>query len=161
MHICQQITERAWYSGSPHQTRFDELPGKGVLIVDTDGRGDPEFVPVPSIPLVILDKEPDKWPQPDEALVQFRPESAYYASGALPANVEYHPSVIVPALDSDSPASAQVVGIFDGLESALLGVGLRSELMPLAWRLAVKLAKAEGIEVALPPEYASAQDEPT
>ncbi len=159
MHICQQITEHAWYSGSPHQTRFDELPEKGVLIVDTDNTASPEFVSVPSIPLIIMDEEPARWPSPQDAFVQFRPDG-HFPSAALPPNVEYHPSsVVVHALDQDGEHSTgELVGIYEGLASALLRAGLRPEMVPLAWRLAVKLAKGEGIDVALPQEYQLSQE---
>lgn len=157
MHICQQITERAWYSGSPHQTRFDELPDKGVLIVDTDSTEDPEFVPVPSIPLIIHTEEPRRWPTNE--LIQFRPEG-HFPSAALPPNVEYHPSVVVPAFEEEGEENrGVVVGIFDGLDGALTRAGLKPELHPLAWRIAIKLAKVEGIDVPLPPEYEVQEDQ--
>jgi len=154
MHICQQVSSNAWYSGSPHQTRFDEVAEKGVLIVDTDDPKEPEFVPVPSIPLYILTEEPDEWPTAEEALIQFRPDGPF-PDYALPQNVEFHPSVI--ALDRVSGRSRDVtlVGLFDGLDDELHRASLREEMFPLAWRIATKLAKTAGIIIEIPDEYKS------
>jgi len=158
MHICQQLTENAWYAGSPYQMRFDELPEKGVLIVDTENGSNPELVPVPSISLVVSVEEPTQWPSPSEALIQFRPEG-HFPSAALPENVEYHPSVVVRALASDTDDQArQLVGVFDGLDAALHRTGLSPDLFPLAWRIAVRLAKSEGVDVTLPTEYQLSQE---
>ena len=158
MHVNQQVADRAWYSGSPHQTKFDEVQEKGVLIVDTDDPSNPEFVPVPSIPLLMLTEEPFKWPDPTEALVQFRPDgpSPEYV---LPPNVEIHPSVIVGGIEKETK-ERQLVGIFDGLDDALLRASLPGEMLPLAWRIACKLARTLQIDVELPERYQTST-EPT
>jgi DNA repair exonuclease SbcCD nuclease subunit len=152
MHICQSLLDCAWYSGSPHQTRFDEVVEKGVLIVDTDNPTQPEFVPVPSIPLLVVTEELEDWPTPDEALVQFRANGPF-PENALPLNVEFHPSVIALELQQDRTRHMSTVGVFDGLETALSRANLPEELFPLAWRIAIKLAKTAGVTVPLPERY--------
>jgi len=152
MHLPQRISDFARYSGSPHQTRFDEVEDKGVLIVDTDNPAYPEFVPVPSIPLRIVTEEPDHWPSPQEALIQFRPDGPF-PERALPLNVEFHPSVVALHHTQERDRNAIRVGIFEGLDAALQRARLHEDLFPLAWRLAVKLAKTAGVEVPLPDRY--------
>jgi DNA repair exonuclease SbcCD nuclease subunit len=152
MHICQSLLDCAWYSGSPHQTRFDEVAEKGVLIVDTNRPADPEFVPVPSIPLRIVTEELEDWPPPEEALIQFRPEGPF-PENALPLNVEFHPSVVSLARRQDRDQQMVTVGIFDDLETALERAHLPEDLYPLAWRIAIKLAKTAGVTVELPDRY--------
>lgn len=52
IHKYQKVAPRAYYSGSPVQTKFgDEWP-KGVLLVDTDFPENPEFVSISSNQLV-------------------------------------------------------------------------------------------------------------
>jgi len=152
MHIQQQIADNAFYCGAPYQTRFDELPNKGVLIVDTDDPGNPEFVEVPSSTLDILTDEPDDWPSPLEALVQFRPDGQFPAI-SMPTNVEFHPSIVVPSTENSGGPLRDSIGIFDGLESHLARLGLRPELFPLAWQTAIRLAANLGVEVELPEKY--------
>jgi DNA repair exonuclease SbcCD nuclease subunit len=152
MHMCQQILPNAWYSGSPHQTRFDETVEKGVLIVDTERADDPEFVSVPSIPLRILNEEPDEWPDPEEALIQYRP-SGPFPERSLPLNVEFHPSVVALERLHEKNQAVSLIGVFDGLDNALLRTKLTEDLFPLAWRIAIKLAKTAGVEVPLPERY--------
>jgi DNA repair exonuclease SbcCD nuclease subunit len=158
IHLRQQMGPRAWYSGSPHQTRFDEASDKGVLIVDTDHPEDAEFVPVPSIPLLILTEEPEVWPSSDEAFVQFRPDGSYPDS-ALPMNVELHPSALGVRASDERDSSIRMVDVFDGLDDALHRAGLKEDLFPLAWHLAVKLAHNAGVETELPERYKVDEDE--
>ena len=52
IHKVQAVSENAFYPGSPIQLKFGECWPKGVLVVDTDAPGDPEFVSIPSNQLV-------------------------------------------------------------------------------------------------------------
>lgn len=151
IHMRQQMLSNAWYPGSPHQTNFGELPDKGVLLVDTDTPTTPTAIPISSVPLRVFEDAPEEgWPEDGEALVQFRPTSpVHYAD--LPANVEYHPSIVIPRQESSKLSS--FVSLYDGLDEALVRAGLQRELMPLAWRTAVKMASDLGIETELPDRY--------
>lgn len=152
MHLCQKLLPNAWYCGAPHQTRFDETLEKGVLIVNTDQEGDPEFVSVPSTQLLVLTDPPAHWPTPTEALIQFRPSSLQVES-TLPKNVEFHPSVGSLRGPDGKDQPPEMVGLFDGLDDALQRASLREDLWPLAWRLAVKFGKELGLEIPLPERY--------
>lgn len=154
MHIYQQISDNAFYCGSPHQTRFDELTEKGVLIVDTDDPSDPEFVEIRSSLLEILTEEPDDWPTPDEALVQFRPPGPFPGI-SMPANVEFHPSIALPSAEEGESRTPRqdAIGVFEGLDLHLARFGLKQELFPLAWQMAIRMASNLGVEVALPSHY--------
>lgn len=158
MHMSQQILGNARYSGSPHQTRFDEIENKGVLIVDTDAPTQPNFVPVPSIPLRILTEEPKKWPSPSEALIQFRPETSF-PDYPLPLNVELHPSVAVYDRGGEPGKNPTLVGLFDGLDDALNRSRLPEDLYPLAWRTAIKIAEMAGVDIELPLRYQTQEDD--
>jgi len=57
IHKVQAVTENAFYSGAPLQTKFGDTWPKGVLVVDTDTPGDPQFVPVPSNQFVKATKD--------------------------------------------------------------------------------------------------------
>ncbi len=154
IHAHQEVRPNAWYPGSPHQTRFDESTTKGVLIVDTDTPTDPEFISVDTIPLLTFDTPPnDGWPAPSEAFVQYRPEVGSDLTGYIPDNVHYHPTVVAPSsIPRDGIAAT---GIFEGLDLALARCALPEELYPLAWRLAITMAKSLGEEVPLPDKYKS------
>lgn len=152
MHKCQTMLPNAWYCGAPHQTRFDETPDKGVLIVDTADPCHPEFVPINAIKLVTLDCEPvDGWPALQQAMVHFHPSSSIILSGALPSNVKYIPPSSV-SIVSTSSKHVQA-DLFDGLDNILTRCNLQPSLIPLAWRLAIKLAKHVGITIPLPERY--------
>lgn len=157
IHLRQQMGPTAWYSGSPHQTRFDEDSEKGVLIVDTSSPEDVAFVPVPSIPLLIFTEEPDTWPTSQEAFIQFRPVGSY-PDAALPLNVELHPGALGVQAPDDRDSSVRMVDVFDGLDDALYRAGLREDLFPLAWQLAIKLAQSAGVETELPERYRADDD---
>ena len=158
MHIHQKVLPNAWYSGAPHQTRFDDVPYKGVLIVDTDAPTEPKFVRIKSPELLVLEKEPaDGWPSEQRALVQYVPDINVIASARLPANVQLHG---VSALSTEGAQAILPTGdIFDGLEERLAATGLDPSLFPLAWRFAVQLAGDVGAEAKLPDKYI--EKEPT
>jgi len=152
IHACQEILPNAWYSGSPHQTRFDESTEKGVLLVDTDSPTTPKFIRVSTLPLLTFDFPPlEGWPSSSEAFVQYKPAVGVDLTGYIPDNVEYHPTVVAPSrvVKKGSP----ITGILDGLDLALSRSALPEELYPLAWRLAANMAKSLGEDVVLPDKY--------
>ena len=59
IHMRQQIGDRAFYSGSPWQTRFDEpSPDRGVLLWHV-GETNPEFIRVKNVPRLIETLRPE------------------------------------------------------------------------------------------------------
>lgn len=152
MHVHQRILPNAWYSGSPHQIKFDELPYKGVFIVDTDRPTEPEFVKLKSTELRVLTEEPENgWPSVREALVKYEPDINTLASSRLPPNVLLH---AVSAMQAETLTTALPVGgIFDGMDDRLSSIGLDQGLFPLAWRIAVKMAHDLGVEADMPEKY--------
>lgn len=55
IHIHQMVGPKSFYCGAPLQIKFGDQYPKGVLIVDTDKPETPEFVPIPSRQLVVID----------------------------------------------------------------------------------------------------------
>lgn len=74
IHIQQQMGPRAFYSGAPMQVKFGDQERKGVLIVDTEDPGNPEFVQITSKRLikVVADSLEDfaTKPKPEDAHVK-------------------------------------------------------------------------------------------
>jgi len=160
IHIRQKILDNAWYSGSPYQTEFGTPTDKGVLIVNTDQPREPKFVKVDSIPLLSLSSKPaEGWPGEAEAFVDYVPEGEAIDAMLLPAHVRYNPKVadtlITPSIREEDLTQGIVAGgsIFDGLDNCLARANLKPELYPLAWRIAVRLAKSRGISIELPDRY--------
>ena len=66
IHKCQQMADKAWYSGAPMQHDFGDKMPKGILIVDIEKGGEPtvELVELPGIkPLITLTEVPEVWPE--------------------------------------------------------------------------------------------------
>lgn len=137
IHQCQSVHPTAWYSGSPQQKDFGEKADKGVLIVDTDDPANPRFVPIKSIPLVVMEEEPENgWPS---GFIQCRAPSCTLV---LPENVEYlRPQTHV--IESTHLDLKQ--GLFQGLVDSLLKHGLSKEHVPRA----LSLLKQIGSEIDL------------
>lgn len=103
IHKYQAIGSKAFYSGSPVQTKFDEDWPKGVLIVDTQDPENPTFVPVPSNQLVKAGKDDVV---PTGAFVKLKVKDAQeLASLSLPDNVvkfDYEKSITSLSIDVGS-----------------------------------------------------------
>lgn len=84
VHKQQKIGPRAYYSGSPYQTKFGEEPRKGILIVDTDDPDNPEFVPIKSKQLVIVTSKDDI---PEDSYVKLKATKLDLDNQDLPDNV--------------------------------------------------------------------------
>lgn len=92
IHIRQRLGQRAFYCGSPIQTKFGDSWPKGVLVVDTDKPGTPEFVAIPSRPLVKVVVNPGETPEfPENAHIKLVAPPTVYADmrdqGVLPENI--------------------------------------------------------------------------
>lgn len=143
MHSVQSIAPNVWYAGAPHQTKFGETEGKGVLIVDTEHPTEPEFVEIGSMPLVDVVEAPKDNRFDDTALYRFIPNHAIPASLHLPDNVVVDSKIVHESTDRNSPEL--LVDIFHGLDSALLRAGLKRDLIPMGIELATKAAAKLGI----------------
>jgi DNA repair protein SbcD/Mre11 len=103
IHKHQAVGSKAFYSGSPVQTKFDDDWPKGVLIVDTDDPEHPKFVPVPSNQLVKAGKDDIV---PKGAFVKLKVRDAQELSSMeLPENVvkfDYEKSITSLAIDVGS-----------------------------------------------------------
>ena len=139
MHSCQSIAPNVWYAGAPQQTKFGENEGKGVLIVDTDHPTQPEFVEVDSMPLVQVYKAPKDFEFDHDALYDFQPDHRIPPSLHLPENVRVRTKIDGSYLQS--AGSESMVGLFSGLDNALLRAGLKRDLVPLGLKLADEAAK--------------------
>jgi exonuclease SbcD len=84
IHKVQAVSTNAFYSGSPLQTKFSDTWPKGVLVVDTDDPGDPQFVPVPSNRLIKAKKGD---PIPPNSYVKWEFESKDEIPTDVPQNV--------------------------------------------------------------------------
>jgi DNA repair exonuclease SbcCD nuclease subunit len=151
MHARQAVLENAWYSGSPYQTNFAQPVDKGVLIVDTDDPGFPEFVQL-EVPVlqILTSPPPDGWPSESTALIQYVPESSAEAFSVLPENVRLHPAIQESRTASVSTVSASLL---DNLNDHLLRAGLERSLLPLAWRIVARFANRLDVKIDIPPEY--------
>lgn len=152
VHKCQKIISNAWYSGSPHQTRFDEKLPKGVLLVDTDNPTEPEIIPITSSPLIHCSKLPEEIPS--DAFIDFEPETlADAAVGELPPNVKYHPNAKLFKRQRTSNLENIEFGLFAQLDDYLDEAGLSHKMKGRSWRYLRKIGKSLGVKVPIPKQY--------
>jgi DNA repair exonuclease SbcCD nuclease subunit len=127
LHMPQIITgiPNARYSGSPAQLDFGDVGDRGVLIWDTDNINEPEFVKVEGIvPLVTLDKVPDKWPDPTEAIVRLAIPLEQLEGVELPSNVVSWK----PTVEQQEVAQVEISDdLLEGLPELLAEQGLDPE----------------------------------
>jgi DNA repair exonuclease SbcCD nuclease subunit len=159
MHSCQSIASNVWYAGAPHQTKFGEKEGKGVLMVNTDVPEEPEFVELDTLPLVQMSEAPKDFVFDQDALYDFQPTNKIPASLHIPENVRVRAKIDSQYLEPPSPDA--LVDIFYGLDNALLRAGLKRDLVPLALDLAEDAAKRlkVRVEVVAPPKKREADAE--
>lgn len=152
VHKCQPVLPNAWYCGAPHQTKFDEVLPKGVLLMDTDAPTEPTFVELQSTPLLFFEELPES--VPEDAFVQFKPTTleGAAAAGDLPPNVKYHPST---QLFKDQKGARRPVeyGLFAGLDEHLREAGLSTPMRRRSWRLLKQLGAQASIAVTIPKQY--------
>ena len=148
MHSKQSLAPNVWYSGAPHQTNFGENRGKGVLIVDTDDPTNPEFFEIDSMPLEVVTGPyyPDLEWDP-KILFKYVPDHVLPANAFFPSNVIVEEKFGSVRKNEDTLGQESMVGIFYGLEDTLLRLGLKSDLVPVAVKLAHKSAKELRISV--------------
>jgi exonuclease SbcD len=118
IHRSQQISEKAWYSGSPIQHDFGDAQPKGVLVVEAKQGEEPttELVELEGIkPLVTLTEKPEEWPTdcyiryigPLEGIIE------------LPDNVIKTESVAPEAQEEGEEVEAAQVEFTDSLTEGL------------------------------------------
>lgn len=152
VHKCQRILPNAWYSGAPHQTRFDETLPKGVLLVDTDNPTKPEVIPIDSIPLLKFNKLPKEIPT--SAFVDFEPETlADAAVGDLPPNVRYHPNAKLFKNQRGTSLQNLELGLFSQLDDYLDEAGLSHPMKGRSWRYLKQIGSKMGVKVPIPKQY--------
>lgn len=139
MHSCQSIAPNVWYAGAPHQTKFGEKEGKGVLIVDTDHPTEPELVELGAMPLVDIHDIPEGFEFDRNALYRFLPDHKIPSTLHIPDNVVVESRIGQERSEPSDPES--MVDIFYGLDNALLRAGLKRDLIPLGLKLADEAAK--------------------
>ena len=152
VHKCQAILPHAWYCGSPHQTKFDEVLPKGVLIVDTDNPTEPTFVPLESTPLLLFEELPET--VPTDAFVHFKPATLEAAAAAenLPPNVKYHPSTQL-FKDRKRPERPAEFGLFSQLEEHLRAAGLNRAMRRRSWKYLKEIGTQASITVTVPKQH--------
>lgn len=148
VHIAQRIAPKAFYCGAPHQTKFDERPGKGVLVVNLSKADSPKLAKIPSISLLQVTKLPN--PIPTDAYIQYKP-TKLEAKTDLPPNVTYHPSAAMFAEFKSS--RVMKAGLFDHLDEFLKQIGQKRKDRKFTWKLVKKLGDRLDIEVSIPSKY--------
>lgn len=139
MHSCQSIAPNAWYAGAPHQTKFGENEGKGVLIVNTAAPTEPKFVELQSMPLIQAYEAPKDFEFDQNALYDFQPTHKIPPSLHIPENVRVRAKIDGNYLQPPSPET--LVDVFYGLDNALLRAGLKRDLVPMGLQLAEDAAR--------------------
>ena len=134
IHKCQQMADRAWYSGAPMQHDFGDLRPKGILIVEADKDADPkvELIELEGIkPLITITELPEKWPEncyirymgPMESIIE------------LPANVvKTQAAKIEEKQESESEELVFGDSLTEGLVDFLHSKGIEEELQQEAVR---------------------------
>jgi exonuclease SbcD len=92
IHIRQRLGPRAFYCGAPLQVKFGDAWPKGVLVVDTENPGNPEFVTIPSRRLVKVRVVEGEVPVfPEDAHIKLVAAPTVYTEmrdqGTLPDNI--------------------------------------------------------------------------
>ncbi len=132
MHSYQSIASNVWYAGAPHQTKFGESEGKGILIVDTEYPIEPEFVKLDVMPLVDVHEVSADFKFNKTTLYRFLPDHKIPPSLHIPENVEVATRISQERVEP----SESMVDVFYGLDDALLRAGLKRDLIPLGLKLA-------------------------
>jgi DNA repair exonuclease SbcCD nuclease subunit len=146
IHSRQAILPNAWYSGPPLQTKFDETPDKGVLVVDTDDPENPIFEPIESPPLLQVKELPSHLP--DGAYLQLDPDEPLPRGTSLPPNVELHPKATVFSGRAEYvKRSGNRFNPFEGLTEQLRDSGLKPKARERAWKLVEEIGSSLGVEV--------------
>lgn len=149
IHKCQQIISNGWYSGSPHQIKFDEKPNNGVLVVDLHKTGTKvKIVPIKSKPLLQLSELPD--PPPKNAYIVYEP-TKIEGKIDLPPNVVYHPSAQLFKRDKRSAGAA--TGLLDRLDVWLKDAGQKKKTRRRSWKLVKQMCAALDHEIEIPKKY--------
>jgi DNA repair exonuclease SbcCD nuclease subunit len=154
IHKSQKIMPNAYYCGSPHQTKFGENDGKGVLVVELERGALPSttLVPIKSKPLVQLEELPD--PPPKNAYVQYKPRSIEARVKNLPPNIVYHPDIQM--FKRSERKSAQLsTGLLDNLDVWLRDSGQRKKMRRRSWKLVKEMCGKldPPIKVRIPKQY--------
>lgn len=128
IHICQRISDRAWYSGAPLQVKYGDRYPKGVLLVDTDDPDSPEFIPIHSKKLVVVHAREDGTipvPEEDVHVKVFASPKVYAAAreqGHIPEGTRFQAvkdDVTLAFANTDLRSK-----IMEGLEQILTGEDL-------------------------------------
>ena len=152
VHKCQRVISNAWYSGAPHQTKFDEKLPKGVLLVDTDNPTEPEIISIDSSPLIHCSKLPDSIPT--DAFVDFEPATLADATVEnLPPNVKYHPNAKLFKPQKISNLENLELGLFSQLDDYLDEAGLSHKMKRRSWRYLRQMGRTLGVQVPIPKKY--------
>lgn len=113
IHICQQLTPTAWYSGSPLQINFGEPDQQGVLIFDTKNLKNPTFHSIPSRRLVTVEAGEEV---PKDAIVRVMYDEKPMLAQDLPENVV---KVAWTPIQVDLTNLRSEAGMLAGLEDVL------------------------------------------
>jgi DNA repair exonuclease SbcCD nuclease subunit len=146
IHRRQAILPNAWYSGPPLQTKFDETPDKGVLVVDTDDPENPIFEPIESPSLLQVKRITDDLPA--SAYLQLDPDEPIPRGTVLPPNVELHPNATAFSGRLEYVRkSGSTTNLLEGLTEKLRDAGLKPKSRERAWRVVEEIGNKLGVEV--------------
>jgi len=146
IHSMQEMLPNAWYSGPPLQTKFDEKPDKGVLVVSTDDPEHPIFEPIDSPPLLQIEEVPPDLPV--GAYVQLKPTEPIPRGTILPPNVELHPDATAfSGRLMYVRKSGSTVNPFEGLTEKLRDAGLKPKARNRSWEFVEEIGTQLGVDV--------------